>query len=130
MNKTHTQTASQAAIDDCLNVLPTSDYVLVNVPRDTRIDKFVRDVTGSPYIKGSAFYQLTKKVLVQKHKQIYIFDRDTKNVYQGEYARSLLGLPDTTCQVVPILNDRYDIFIQSTSLNRRLSQNTKLLILQ
>lgn len=123
------QRISQDMVQDCLDVVPSTDYIIVPATPG-RIDDFVEKVTMKPYIKGTAFYQLTKKVLVQKSKQIYIYDKETKNVYQGSLARSLLGLPDQNCHVTPVYNGRYDIFIQSTSLNRKLEPGTNVLILR
>lgn len=117
-------------IKDCLEIVPPTDYMLVEVTTSGRIDQYVEKVTGQPYIKGSAFYQLCKEVLVQASKQIYIFDRQTQNVYQGVYARALLGIPETNCKLAPDYNGRFDVFIQSTSLNRKLISGTKLLILR
>lgn len=118
------------AVKDCLDIVPSSDYVIVDVNRGCRIDSFVERITGKPYIKGSAFYQLSKRVLVQATKQIYILDSKTNNVYQGENARALLGIPQTNCKVEPDFNNRFCVFIQSTSLNRVLVGGTKLLILK
>lgn len=127
---TRIDTLSDLVVQDCLQVVPPTDYTLVDVTGFNRIDKFVEKVTSQPYIKGCAFYQLSKEVLVQASKQIYIFDRQSKNVYQGEYARALLGIPNTNCKIRPDYNGRFDVFIQSTSLNRKLVPGTKLLILR
>jgi hypothetical protein len=127
---TRVEKLQETVIQDCLDIVPPTDYNIVDVPKSIRIDVFVERVTGIPYIKGTAFYQLTKKVLVQENKQIYILDKETKNVYQGEYARALLGIPKTKCHIESDYNNRFIIFIQSTSLNRRLIAGTKVLILQ
>jgi len=112
-----------------LEVVPDSDYKIVNVYRKDRIDNFIENVTGSPYIKGCAFYQLTKKETIQPAKIVFIQDKKTNKVYQGDKARNLLGIPKSKCQVYPEMNPDYQVYIQSTSLNRILIGGSKVLIL-
>lgn len=79
--------------------------------------------------KGAAFYQLTKpEKEVQDYKQIAIRDKKTKAVYSGVEARNILGLPHNgTVKVVPGNHGAYDIFIQSTSVNRKLVAGTQVM---
>lgn len=81
---------------------------------------------GIPMKKGAAFYQLTKKEdEVQDYKQILIRDKKTGKIYGGTHSRQLLGLPFTgTVKIVPGNHGNYDIFIQSTSVNRKLVGGT------
>ena len=81
------------------------------------------------YTKGCTFYQLTKtENQVQDYKKICIRDRMNGNVYYGAAARQLLGLPTHgTIKLVPGHNSGYDIFIQSTSVNRKLVGGTTVL---
>lgn len=93
------------------------------------IRKFVELHTNQPLIKGTAFYQLTKtEKEIQDYKQIVIRDKKTHHVYSGAEARGLLGLPyNGTVKVVPGNHGTYDIFIQSTSTNRKLVGGTEVL---
>ena len=50
-------------------------------------------------------------------------------MYTGPEARSLLGLPDVEVRVKPDHNDDFTIFVQSTSVNRKLVPNTRLLLM-
>lgn len=79
--------------------------------------------------RGAAFYQLMKKEdEVQDYKQIVIRDKKSKVVYSGANARQMLGLPyNGTVKVVPGNHGTYDIFIQSTSVNRKLVKGTQVL---
>lgn len=79
--------------------------------------------------RGAAFYQLTKtESEVQDHKQIAIRDKKSRKVYSGAEARTMLGLPyNGTVKVVPGNHGAYDIFIQSTSVNRKLVAGTQVL---
>lgn len=111
-----------------LTPISPRDYELFNVTETGRIDEFVTQSTGRPYKKGSAFYQLSKRETVQPQKQIAIMGE--KGIYSGAQARQLLGLPtDCSVNVSPNDNPAYDVFIQSTSVNRKLVPNTKLLVL-
>jgi hypothetical protein len=81
---------------------------------------------GHSLEKGAAFYQLTKtEKEVQDYKQIAIRDKINGAVYSGAAARDLLGLPHYgTVKVAPGDHGQYDIFIQSTSVNRKLLPGT------
>lgn len=78
------------------------------------------------YLKGSAFYQLTKtEARVQETKLIIIRDRVTGDVYSGTEARELIGLPTKgNARLHPGDHGNYDLFIQSTSINRKLVGGT------
>jgi hypothetical protein len=114
-----------------VNLIPIKgkDFDLYNVgPEKCRIDEFVAESSGEPYRKGSAFYQLTKRETIQASKQIAI--RGAKGVYTGAAARQLLGLPDYEVKVDPAHHKDYDVFVQSTSVNRNLMPNTQVLVLR
>ena len=79
--------------------------------------------------RGAAFYLLMKpENEVQDHKQIAIRDKKTGVIYSGVNARQMLGLPyHGTVKVVPGNHGGYDIFIQSTSVNRKLVKGTQVM---
>lgn len=82
------------------------------------------------YLKGTVFYQLTKhESHVQDYKIICIREKSTKVIYSGKAARDLLGLPHSgTISLSPGNHGNYDIFIQSTSVNRKIPVNNSILI--
>jgi hypothetical protein len=88
----------------------------------SEIRPFVEDRLGSQMLKGAAFYQLTKtESKVQDTKVILIRDRKTNCVYFGDAARQLIGLPTVgNARVVPGGHGDFEIYIQSTSVNRKL----------
>lgn len=93
-----------------------------------QIRSFV-EAQGFVYTKGCAFYQLNKTEAVQEYKQIAIRDKRTGAVYSGSNARSMLGLPSHgEIKLVPGQHGNYDIFIQSTSVNRKLTNGTNLMV--
>ena len=81
-----------------------------------------------PYEIGCAFYQLTKTEKVQQSKRICICDRKTGAIYTGTSARDLLGLPHYgAITLAPHNLGNYDVFVQSTSVNRKLVGGTTVL---
>jgi len=91
------------------------------------IQPFVERETGKPYLRGAGFYQLTKpEPKVQSNKQIVIRERASGKVYGGSAARDLLGLPQVgTVKLSPGDHGGYDVFVQSTSVNRKLIAGTE-----
>jgi len=97
---------------------------------DVQIRDFCEKNFGE-YVKGKAFYQLTKPELVQSNKKIIL-----KHLKKGRYfcdsnyytTRDLLSLPiSSECKVRPGDHGDFEIYIQSTSVNRKLKKNTKVL---
>jgi hypothetical protein len=112
-----------------LKTVGTDKYTLLHVVQDTPIADFVRNA-GISYYAGIGYYQLTKSETIQPNKQIAVVDKKTNKVYTGAEARDLIGLPHYSTRVRPNYNPKYDIFVQSTSHNRKLISGTKLLILK
>jgi hypothetical protein len=92
---------------------------------------------GYAYVIGQAFYQLTKPEVIQPGKLIAVRHRLSGRVYTGPDARSVLGLPGHEVRVAPAGaapgsygHAEYDIFVQSTSVNRKLVPGTTLLLVR
>ena len=104
----------------------TSSFKKLNVNNQTDIKSFVED-NGLPFAKGCAFYELTKREIIQPTKDIVI--QDTNNdLYTGNDARNLLGIPTNVySKVTPADHNSYKIFVKSTSSNRILKSGTQLL---
>ncbi|MFF8382185.1 vWA domain-containing protein [Streptomyces kanasensis] len=105
-----------------------SAYRLIPVTRDAAIRDWVVE-SGHTYHTGGAFYQLSKSEKIQARKQIAVLEKKTDRVYTGDEARSLLRLPDVEVRIKPDHNDDFTIFVQSTSVNRKLVPNTRLLLM-
>lgn len=86
-------------------------------------------LNGRKMLKGAGFYQLTKtEPTVQDHKKILIRDKTTQAIYFGVAARQMLGLPTWgDVRLAPGNHGNFSIFIQSTSVNRKLTANTLLI---
>lgn len=102
-------------------------FRLYEVDEKSRIDEFVEKKTGRAYKLGEAYYQLTKKEIIQPQKNIAILSK--KGLFTGPDARKMLNLPDEHVKVTPDHNPEYEIFVQSTSTNRNLVPDSTLLIL-
>ncbi|MEU3771955.1 vWA domain-containing protein [Streptomyces sp. NPDC032472] len=105
-----------------------SGYQLLSVDRAAAIRDWIVE-NGHSYRTGGAFYQLSKSEKIQARKQIAVLEKKTDRVYTGPQARVLLGLPDAEVRVKPDHNDDFTIFVQSTSVNRKLVPQTRLLLM-
>lgn len=85
---------------------------------------------GHTFAKGKSFYQLTKSETVQASKNILMREIKTGAIYGGAEAREILGLPGADIKVKPTDFSDWDIFVQSTSNNRKLVVGTNLLYLK
>lgn len=112
-----------------LDPLSTNEYTLLVVPHDAVIRNFVQDEMGMTWVIGRGYYQLTKRETIQAQKGIAIVEKKTNRVFTGKHARDLLGLPDMEVRVSPEHNDQFDVFVQSTSVNRKLVAGQKFLYL-
>lgn len=77
--------------------------------------------------KGKVFYQLTESEKVQQYKGIIIQDVSTGAFYSGwEAASRLLGIPpfSGTVRIRPGNLGEFKVFVQSTSVNRKLVPGT------
>lgn len=113
-----------------LTPMAASKYDVYEVPTDNRIDTFIKFGLGMTFAKGMGYYQLTKTETIQAQKKIIVVDKTTLQAYGGDEARGLIGLPAKPVRVRPDQNPQYDIFVQSTSINRKLLAKTRLLVLK
>lgn len=118
------QTVSSAGLAQ----LPANRYRMLPVDYDFPIREYVQG-KGYPYNVGRAYYQLTKTENIQAGKGVAVVEKATGKVYTGTNARNLLGLPAMDVRVKPDYNPLYDVYVQSTSTNRKLIHGTNLLLL-
>ncbi|MFE0459179.1 VWA domain-containing protein [Kitasatospora sp. NPDC058965] len=128
------QDLSSADVAGSLDALATGSYVLVPVDQQSPIRDCVTRA-GHQYRSGCAFYELSKREKIQGGKQLAVAEKDpttgqlTGRVFSGPAARRLLGLPNSEVAVKPGENPSYTVFVQSTSVNRKLLPGTKLLVM-
>lgn len=121
---------NQADIQGSAVSLTDGSFYFLNVHDKERIDEFVTRETKHPYVVGKAYYQFMKTENIQPQKTIAV-ETDDGKVYTGPQARAILGLPtDITVRVKPSQKAGCTIFVQSTSYNRNVVPNTRLLMLR
>lgn len=84
------------------------------------IKEYTEQVSNRTYVIGSVFYELTKPETIQGQKEIAIRNRNDGKVYSGSNARNVLGLPAYETKVRPGDFGDWQIYVQSTSTNRKL----------
>lgn len=102
-----------------------------SVTAEVAVKDFVEQKTKKPYVVGAAYYQLMKPEKVQPTKAVLIMEKGKTAVWGGDDARELIGLPTdgvSHAKVTPGNHSDYDIYIQSTSVNRKLPRGTKVLV--
>lgn len=119
-----TKTEVQTKLDDI-----SHKFKAVEVKQEVDIKTFAEEKTGRNYVLGSVYYALTKKEKVQGGKEILLVEKGKKTVWGGSQARGLLGLPaGKEATVTPGNHAAYDVYVKSTSVNRKLVRGTKILI--
>ncbi len=106
----------------------STEYNIFNVYTESAIRPFVETWTKRAYVSGSAYYELMKPETIQAYKEVCIQNRQNGKVYGGKPARSILNLPDYEVKVKPGDHGDWRIFVQSTSVNRKLISGTMLLV--
>lgn len=109
-----------------LHAVPPGRFQVLDVDSDTPIKKFVED-NGAAFKKGRGFYEFTKVETIQGYKEIILMDK-SGDFYEGEKAREMLGLPiGESARIKPTSLEKYAVFVQSTSVNRKLVAGTRFL---
>lgn len=112
---------------DGLKVVPNGRFQVIEVPKDMPIKQFVQE-NGLPFRVGRGFYEFMKTETIQDHKEIVLMDKRSGDMYTGTAAREMLKLPEYgSVRIAPTSLDRYRIFVQSTSANRKLIGKTNFL---
>lgn len=101
----------------------------MKVEKECSIKEFAEEKTKVPYITGSVYYCLTKTEEVQPYKfpEFLIRIKNTKTVYGGPEACKLVGIDPTQAnkiKVIPGNHANYEIYVPSTSVNRKLVRGT------
>jgi hypothetical protein len=116
-------------VKSTLTAVDKNKYKILHVNEDSGIRDYV-NAQGLRYSIGSGYYQLTKTETIQPQKQVIIREKGTDKVYTGSHARDILGLPHgMSVRVKPDRNPSYDVFVQSTSTNRKVLKNTDLIVM-
>jgi hypothetical protein len=110
-----------------LHAVPPGRFQVLEVDKDCPIKELVQE-NGLAFKTGRGFYEFTKTETIQGNKEIILMDRATGDFFEGEKARELLGLPSgETARIRPTSLEKYAVFVQSTSANRKLIGKTRFL---
>lgn len=117
-----------SSVPDGLVPVPPSRFQILHVDRNQDIRGFVES-TGATFQVGRGFYELTAPVTVQEQKEVVVVNPQTGDMFTGTQARDLIGLPLGRRGIVSRRDVRggWDVFIQSTSYNRKLLRGTRFL---
>jgi len=141
---TGTDAVNKATVTANLKALPGTAYRLIPVPKiegsvkdpkkgwpKRKVDTFIKDDCGIPFVIGNVYYQWNKREKVQSNKDLAVVEKATDKVYVGTQAeiRAMIGLPDLNVSQKADPNPDYDIFVQSTAPNRGLVPFTKVLVM-
>lgn len=107
------------------------EFAVWNVNDEMRIDEFVNSKLAHrnrSYEIGRGFYELTKPERIQGRKEIAVMHKKTGAIYSGDAARDVIQIPrGGEVKVKPGNHGDFSVFVQSTSVNRKLVRGTKLL---
>ncbi len=110
-----------------LRAVTPGRFQILEVEQDISIKAFVLE-NGLSFKVGRGFYEFTKTETIQAQKEIILMDRGTGDLFEGGAAREILGLPmDATIRIKPSNLEKYVVFVQSTSANRKLIGKTRFL---
>jgi hypothetical protein len=113
-----------------LDAVPAGRFQVLHVDEDCSIKEFVED-QGLRFKTGRGFYEFTKSTKIQDYKEVILEDKLTGDFFCGNKAREICGLPTGSGTVTfcpgKLTSDKYRVFVQSTSYNRKLIGGTKFL---
>lgn len=112
-----------------LKAVEPGRFQIFDVLEDCAIKQFA-EAMGATFKKGRGFYEFTKSVKVQSYKEVVLEHKESGDLFTGEQARDMIDLPyGEEGRVNPRDNKLKDyiVFIQSTSVNRKLLKDTRFL---
>jgi hypothetical protein len=110
-----------------LAAVPPGRFQVLSIDHDAAIKDYVLE-NGLRFKKGRGFYEFTKTETIQGGKEVVLMDRKSGDMFSGRKARDMLGLPEgSTARIRPTSFEKYAVFVQSTSVNRRLVGGTRFL---
>jgi hypothetical protein len=110
-----------------LRAVKPGRFQILEVDNEISIKAFVLE-NGLAFKTGRGFYEFTKIETIQGKKEIVLMERSTGDLFEGEAAREMLGLPmGETVRIKPSNLEKYVVFVQSTSANRKLMGGSRFL---
>ncbi len=110
-----------------LRAVPSGRFQVLEVDEFVSIQEFAQR-NGLIFKAGKGFYEFTKTETIQARKEIVLQHRATGDLFAGNQARVMLGLPiGENARIRPTQLEEYRVFVQSTSYNRKLIGGTRFL---
>ncbi len=118
---------TKAATPKNLSSVAPGRFQVLDVDKDMPIQKFCKN-EGLAFKPGRGFYEFTKTETIQGYKEVVLMDKASGDLFEGNKAKALLGMkPGVTDRLAPAALDKYAVFVQSTSNNRKLIGGTRFL---
>jgi hypothetical protein len=109
-------------IDDTVKPCNPAKFQIFNVDNDMSIKSFVLNM-GLTFKTGKGFYEFTKAENISANKEIILMDKTTGDLFEGGGARKLAKI-ESSGKLKPEDIPNYRVFVQSTSVSRKLLKNT------
>jgi len=108
-----------------VEAVPPGRFQVLQVDEELPIKEFAT-TNGLLFKPGKGFYEFTKPEAISDGKEIVLMDKATGDMFSGSKARELLGLTASSQKgkFAPVALDKYRVFVQSTSTNRKLVKGT------
>lgn len=103
-----------------------SRFQMLTVQNNIDIKTFV-NMSGATFKIGRGFYELTKRELITPKKEIIVQHITSGEMFNGDGARVIMGIPANDSVYVKNVPAGYRAFVQSTSVNRKLIGGTNFL---
>lgn len=129
--KTSDEPVSIKEMDKLVPVVP-GRFQIMTVDENCAIKAFVEN-NGIKFKIGRGFYELSKAETVQQYKEVIMMDRETGEMFNGSQVREELGLQPQSEKggvkerIHKSAADKFRVFVQSTSVNRKLIAGTTFL---
>lgn len=107
-------------------------FQIMTVDENCAIKQFVEN-NGIKFKIGRGFYELSKAETVQQYKEVIMMDRETGEMFNGSQVREELGLQPQSEKggvkerLHKDATKKFRVFVQSTSVNRKLIAGTTFL---
>jgi len=134
VGKERKKDSKKVSILDGLATVPAGRFQVLEIDETSALRDFVNK-NGIKFKTGRAFYELKKTEEIQQYKELIMQNKETGEFYYGSDVRKTLGLLEQ-CErsgdyaiekLRPKKDDEYTIFVQSTSYNRKLPAESKIL---
>lgn len=110
------------------SLVAESRFKTIAVTKRVSIKAFVQE-KKLIFKKGRGFYQLNKPELIQDYKEVIVRRHSDGKFVTGDQVREILGVSESSKKFKLDLSEvsDFDVFVQSTSVNRILLPGTEFL---